>query len=106
MSFLINIGLLNNPYDMETIPTALADMGISVINSTEGMGEFEGDEPTFVAELNSPEINTIAELGAAVDRMCEVFTQRCIPVMCAGTGYMFGPDASKYPFSPDYFLMP
>lgn len=110
MQFLVNIGLLNNPYANQIERTIKKIEGVRIVKSFYSVGQFEGSEPTFIGLLEFEYGGKYSKYGTAdlrefMNLLCLIFKQKCIPARCAdGYQKMYGEQASVYPFNNDYFL--
>lgn len=114
MQFLVNIGLLNNPYANKIERTIRKMDGVRILKSFYSVGHFEGSEPTFVGLLEFDykgrydkygSHEATSDLREFMNLLCLIFNQRCIPARCAsGHQQMYGDDAASYPFDNKYFL--
>jgi hypothetical protein len=114
MQFLVNIGLLNNPYANKIERTIKKMDGVRIVKSFYSVGHFEGSEPTFIGLLEFDYKGRYDKYGSHeatsdfrefMNLLCLIFNQRCIPARCAdGHQQMYGDDAASYPFDNKYFL--
>jgi hypothetical protein len=100
----INIGLNNNPLNLEQVAKLLNQFKLFGLNDyAEKLGEYVGaDEPTFVGELDFITANH-------VEALCEIMTQDCIAIYNHDTEVgelVYNPlyEGDKYTFDPKYFL--
>lgn len=102
--YTINIGLNNNPLNLEQVAKLLNQFKIFGLEKyQEKIGEYEGaDEPTFVGVLDYININF-------VETLCQIMTQECIAIFNHDTNegeLIYDPlfNGEKYTFDEKYFL--
>ena len=102
--YTINIGLNNNPLNLENVAKLLNQFKLfGLYDYAEQIGQYEDvEEPTFVGELDSITSNH-------VEALCEIMTQDCIAVYNHDTEVgelVYNPlyEGEKYEFNPKYFL--
>ncbi len=81
MEFTINIGLNNNPKNIEQLWRYMATLqGFHLIEFAERNGMYNGvPEPTFVARLRT-DYSRLSKVVADIENMCSVLDQICIPI--------------------------
>jgi len=102
--YTINIGLNNNPLNLEQVAKLLNQFKIFGLEDyQEKSGDYLGaEEPTFVGVMESITSNH-------VEALCEIMTQDCIAVYNHDTEVgqlVYNPlyEGDKYEFDPKYFL--
>lgn len=102
--YTINIGLNNNPLNLEQVAKLLNQFKIFGLEKyQEKIGEYEGaEEPTFVGVLDYINRNF-------VEALCEIMTQECIALFDHEKNegkLIYSPlfNGEKYTFDPKYFL--
>ena len=107
----LNIGLENNPQDLQgTIDALNADPRVTLGTTEQVNGEFDGEvERTLVANVKFD--GTKAEFDALVESLANDLTQIAIGTQFAGEGTLnYGTahkDAKEFGgFNPDYFIAP
>lgn len=102
--YTINIGLNNNPLNLDQIASLLNQaMALGLEDYKEKIGQYDGaEEPTFVGVLDY--INK-----SLVEALCEIMTQECIAIFNHDTNegkLIYDPlfNGEKYQFDEKYFL--
>lgn len=117
-TYVVNIGLNNNPYHYSTCESMLANQNNSFIaftNFRQADGEWDGQiEPTLVCKMH-----IVADSGhvliarKVIRELCDMFTQDAIAIRSVDADdeggeliYREGYDGQRYVFNSHYFLDP
>lgn len=108
MYVTFNIGLNDNPFTYDQIVSQLAELKkYRLAAYTEDLGEYEENpEPTLVCVINFTENIDLKVLITFTKKLCEKYSQECIPFSCDIADLLIWNDfyiGGKFKFDEKYF---